>query len=114
MRYSPAAPAENSSNNETGKTIKIPLQRGMRTRMRRLTIVALSTLILLCAPFSNSHGCGSHSIVWTPLMANLLKVMGPPAQASVSERGAAPGAQESISLQPGKPVEQELCGGQSH
>ena len=31
-----------------------------------------------------------------------------------SERGAAPSAQESISLEPGKPVERELSGGQSH
>jgi len=38
----------------------------------------------------------------------------PPAQAPASERGAAPGAQESISLEPGRPVERELSGGQSH
>jgi CHAT domain-containing protein/Tfp pilus assembly protein PilF len=38
----------------------------------------------------------------------------PPAQASASERGAAQSAQESISLEPGKPVERELSGGQSH
>ena len=38
----------------------------------------------------------------------------PPAQAHASERGAAPGAQESVSLEPGKPVERELSGGQSH
>src|SRR5215475_9368494 len=82
--------------------------------MRSLTITALSTLILLCTPFSSSQGCGSHSIGWTPLMTNLLKVVAPPAQASVSEHGAAQGAQESISLQPGKPVERELSGGQSH
>jgi CHAT domain-containing protein/Tfp pilus assembly protein PilF len=35
-------------------------------------------------------------------------------QASAGERGAAPGAQESVSLEPGKPVERELSGGQSH
>src|SRR5262249_52031220 len=75
---------------------------------------ALSTLILLCTPFSDPQGCGSHSIIWTPLMINLLKVVARPAQASVSERGAAPGAQESISLEPGMPVERELSGGQSH
>src|SRR5215475_172638 len=82
--------------------------------MRSLTITALSTLILLCTPFLNPQSCGSHSIIWTPLMTNLLKVVAPPAQASASESGAAPGAQESISLQPGKPVERELSGGQSH
>jgi len=38
----------------------------------------------------------------------------PPAQASTGEHGAAPSAQESISLEPGKPVERELSGGQSH
>jgi len=47
-------------------------------------------------------------------MTNLLKVVAPPAQASVSERGAEPGAQESISLEPCKPIERELSGGQSH
>jgi hypothetical protein len=36
------------------------------------------------------------------------------AQFPASERGAAPSAQESISLEPGKPVERELSGGQSH
>jgi len=38
----------------------------------------------------------------------------PPVQAPASERGAAPSAQESVSLEPGKPVERELPGGQSH
>jgi CHAT domain-containing protein/Flp pilus assembly protein TadD len=82
--------------------------------MRSLTIAALSTLILLCTPFLNPQGCGSHSISRTPLITNLLWVGAPPAQASASELGAAQSAQESISLQPGKPVERELSGGQSH
>jgi hypothetical protein len=34
--------------------------------------------------------------------------------ASASEHGAAQSAQESISLEPGKPVERELSGDQSH
>jgi CHAT domain-containing protein/Tfp pilus assembly protein PilF len=38
----------------------------------------------------------------------------PRAQAPASERGVTPSAQESISLEPGKPVERELSGGQSH
>jgi CHAT domain-containing protein/Tfp pilus assembly protein PilF len=38
----------------------------------------------------------------------------PPAQAPASTRGAAPSAQESVSLEPGKPVERELSGGGSH
>src|SRR5262249_38263577 len=38
----------------------------------------------------------------------------PPVQAPASEGGAAPSAQESDSLEPGKPVERELTGGQSH
>src|SRR5439155_756357 len=82
--------------------------------MRRLTIATLSTLILLCTAFSNPQGRESHSIGWTPLMTNLLWVGAPPAQDSFSERCAAPGAQESISLEPGKPIERELSGGQSH
>jgi CHAT domain-containing protein/predicted DNA-binding protein YlxM (UPF0122 family) len=82
--------------------------------MRRLTIAALSILILLWAPFLNPHGCGLHSIGRTPFMTNLLWVGAPPAQASPSERGVAQSAQESISLEPGKPVERELSGGQSH
>jgi hypothetical protein len=82
--------------------------------MRRLTIAALSTLILLCTPFSNPQGCGLHLLGWAPLMSNLLWVVATPAQASASERGAAPSAQESISLEPGKPVERGLSGGGSH
>ena len=82
--------------------------------MRRLTIAALSTLGLLCTLFSEHQSCGSHSIPWTPLMINLLWGGGPHAQASASERGTALSDQESISLEPGKPVERELSGGQSH
>src|SRR5499426_977237 len=92
--------------------------------MRRLVIAALSALILMYTPFSDPQGCVLHSIRWTPLMINLLQVGAPaatsprpvaaPAQASGSTRGAAPSAQESISLEPGKPIERELSGGQSH
>src|SRR5262245_6363750 len=82
--------------------------------MRSLTITALSTLILLCTPFSSPQGCGLYSIGRTTLMTNLLKVVAPPAHASASERGAGPGAQESVSLESGKPIERELSGGQSH
>ena len=93
--------------------------------MRRLMIAALSALMLLCTPFSDPQGCGLHSIRWTPFMINLLiragapaatnlRPVAPPAQAPASERGAAPSAQESVSLEPGKPVERELSGGQSH
>jgi hypothetical protein len=93
--------------------------------MRRLIIAALSTLILLCTPFPDPQGCGLHSIRWTPLMINLLiptgappvtslRPVAPPAQAPASTHGAAPSAQESVSLEPGKPVERELSGGQSH
>jgi len=48
------------------------------------------------------------------LAAASLRPGAPPAQAPASERGAAPSAQESISPEPGKPVERELSGGQSH
>jgi CHAT domain-containing protein/Tfp pilus assembly protein PilF len=87
-------------------------------------IAALSALILLCVPTSTLQSCGLYSFRWTPLMINLLRVGSPaatslrpappPAQAPASERGAAPSAQESISLEPGKPVERALSGGQSH
>ena len=88
--------------------------------MRRLVIAVLSVLILLCTSFSDPQGCGLYSIRWTPLMTNLSRggasaaVILRPAQTPASERVAAPGAQESVSLEPGKPIEQELSGGQSH
>jgi CHAT domain-containing protein/tetratricopeptide (TPR) repeat protein len=92
--------------------------------MRRLVIAALSALILLCVSISTPQSRGLHSIRWTPLMINLLQVGVPattslwpaaaPAQAPTSTRGAAPSAQESDSLEPGKPVERELSGSQSH
>jgi len=47
-------------------------------------------------------------------MINLSLVGAPPVQASARERGVAPSAQERVSLEPGKPVERELSGGQSH
>src|SRR5262249_42632908 len=80
--------------------------------------------ILLCVSISTPQGRGSHSIRRLPLMINLLwreapaatslRSVAPPAQASAGEGGAAPSVQESISLEPGKPVERELSGGQSH
>jgi CHAT domain-containing protein/tetratricopeptide (TPR) repeat protein len=92
--------------------------------MRHLMIAAISALILLCVSISTPQSRGSHSIRWTPLMINLLRTgtaaaasLRPgasPVQTPASERGAAPSAQESISLEPGKPVERELSGGQSH
>jgi hypothetical protein len=82
--------------------------------MRPLIIAALSALISLCTPFSELQGCGLHSLRWTPLIINLLPVGAPPAQASANERGAGPSAQESGSLELGKPIERELSGGQSH
>jgi CHAT domain-containing protein len=87
-------------------------------------IAAFSALMLLCVPTLTLQSCGLYSIRWTPLMTNLLRVGSPavtglrpgtpPAQAPASERGAEPGAQESVSLEPGKPIERELSGGQSH
>src|SRR5262245_37616268 len=93
--------------------------------MRRLMITALSALILLCVSISTPQGRGLHSIRRTPIMIDLLNRASAPAatslwpvalptQAPASERGAAPSAQESISLEPGKLVERELSGGQSH
>jgi tetratricopeptide (TPR) repeat protein len=92
--------------------------------MRRLMITALSALILLCVSISTPQGRGLHSIRWTPLMINLLRAgapaaaslwpVAPLAQAPASTRGATQSAQESDSLEPGKLVERELSGGQSH
>ena len=92
--------------------------------MRRLTIAALSALILQCAPLSVPQSRELHSIRRTPLINNLLRAgalaatslrpVAPPAQAPAGARGAAPNAQKSFSLDPGKPVERDLSGGQSH
>ena len=93
--------------------------------MRRLILAALSALILLCISISTPQGRGLHSICWTPLMIDLLiragvpaaaspRPVAPPAQSPASERGVAPSAQESDSLEPGKPVERELSSGGSH
>jgi CHAT domain-containing protein len=79
---------------------------------------------MIIAPFSDPQGYWLRSIRRTPLMTYLLRVGvpiatslrpgAPPAQAPASTRGAAPSVQESVSLEPGKPVERELSGGQSH
>jgi len=92
--------------------------------MRRLIIPPLSALILLCVSISIPQGCGLHSIHWTPLMINLLRLGAPAAAilrpvaptviASANERGAATSSQESVSLESGKPIERDLSGGQSH
>lgn len=92
--------------------------------MRHSVIAALSVLILLYVPHSTAQGCELCSIRWTPLMINPLRAgapaakslrpWGPPAQASASEPAVTLSAQESISLELGKPVERELSGGQSH
>jgi CHAT domain-containing protein/Tfp pilus assembly protein PilF len=92
--------------------------------MRPSVIAALSALVLLCTSVSNPRGCGLHSIRLTPLMISLLRAGSPaatnlrpgaaPVQAPANEGGVAPSAQESISLEPGKPVERELSSAQSH
>ncbi len=92
--------------------------------MRRLTIAALSALILLCVSISPPQGRVSSSTRrHTPMIdllrreapaATILRPVAPPAHTPGSELGAAQSAQESISLEPGKPVERELSVGQSH
>jgi CHAT domain-containing protein/predicted negative regulator of RcsB-dependent stress response len=93
--------------------------------MRRLIIASFSALILLCTPVSAPHGCGLPTIPRAPLMFNLhiqagspapaaLRPVSPSAQATVRERGTTQSAQESASLEHGKPIERELSGGQSH
>jgi CHAT domain-containing protein/Tfp pilus assembly protein PilF len=95
--------------------------------MRRLVIVALSALVLLYTPISTPQGRVLSSTRWpTPMIdmidllrreaqaATSLRPGASPAQLAASERDAAPSAQESISLEPGRPIERELSGGQSH
>src|SRR5262245_61036949 len=91
--------------------------------MRRLMVAALSALILLCEPLSTLHRRGLHSSPRTPLLINLFQVGAPaatslrpgaPLQASASESGERPSAQEGISLESGNPIARELSGGQSH
>jgi len=82
--------------------------------MRLLVIPTLSTLILLCAPITTPQGRELKSTRWPPLTINLLRVGAPAVRAYACERGAAPGVQESVALEPGNPVERELSGGQSH
>jgi CHAT domain-containing protein/predicted negative regulator of RcsB-dependent stress response len=92
--------------------------------MRRLIIAALAALILLCVPLSTPQSRGFLSIHSAPFVINMLRVgapaaaspqaEAPPVQAPASERGAAPSAQESVSLEHGKPIERELSGAQSH
>src|SRR6266508_2571527 len=80
--------------------------------MRHLIITVLPALILLCVPISTTQSRGLHSS-GAPAAASL-RPGAQPVQAPVSGRGAPQSAQESISLEPGKPVERELSGGQSH
>jgi CHAT domain-containing protein/Tfp pilus assembly protein PilF len=91
--------------------------------MRHLIIAVLLALILLCVPLSTSQSRGSHTIHRTPLMINQLPGGAPAASlrpgassvlAHASECGAPQSTQEADSLEPGKPVERELSGGQSH
>ena len=74
---------------------------------------------------STSQGRGSQTTPRVILMAILLVWIGLPAaawsppslpttQAGDSARGAAQSAEEYLSLEPGKPVERELSGAQSH
>ena len=57
--------------------------------MRRLTIAALSTLILLCVSISTPQGRGERSIRLAPLTINLLIRAGSPAAAKPVAGGAA-------------------------
>jgi CHAT domain-containing protein/tetratricopeptide (TPR) repeat protein len=76
-------------------------------------------------PFANSRGWRwpttrrailiINVLLWVALSASPGQWPGAePVQASAGESGAEPSAQESISLEPDKPVERELPGGQSH
>ena len=92
--------------------------------MRRLVTSALSASILPCIFISYPQWPGLHSIRRPAPMTELLRAgaaadtsLRPaalPAQSQAGERSEAPGAQESIPLEPGKPIERELSGSQSH
>src|SRR5262245_47774555 len=92
--------------------------------MRRLVISALSASILPCIFISNPQGSGLHSIHRPAPMTEQSRVgaaadlsLRPsalPARSQAGERSEAPGAQENIPLEPGKPIERGLSGGQSH
>jgi hypothetical protein len=76
--------------------------------MRRLIISSCSALLTINLLIINLLiGAGSPA-------AAVLRPVSPPVQATAGERGAARSAQESDSLEPGKPIERELSGGQSH
>jgi hypothetical protein len=53
-------------------------------------------------------------LVWNGAAAAWPPPGSPPAHASDAKRGAAQSAEESHSLEPGKPIERELSGGRSH
>jgi CHAT domain-containing protein len=82
--------------------------------MRRLLSAALAASILQCVFISNPQELGAHSILRFSPGIDPLQTGAPAAPSPASDRGEAPGAQESIFLEPGKPVERELSGGQSH
>jgi CHAT domain-containing protein/Tfp pilus assembly protein PilF len=84
--------------------------------LRRLTISSFSALLLLCTPVSAPRAAlmiNPHLRAGLPAAAVLCPVS-PPVQATAGERGATRSTQESDSLEPGKPIERELSGGQSH
>src|SRR5262249_60503312 len=57
----------------------------------------------------------SHHVWWTDgVIHRAGGGGGPQVSMAASESGASPSAQESVSLEPGKPIERELSGGQSH
>src|SRR5262245_23989308 len=76
--------------------------------MRRLIIPSFSALILLCTIVSTHHNFGLQTTHFAAL------AVASPVQATAGERGARQSAQESDALEPGKPTERELSGGQSH
>ena len=78
--------------------------------MRLLCIASLSTLALLCAPVSASHGIdleNSHSAMSACPQPDSA------APTTIGEQNSRASAQEGVSLDPGKPIERELTGGQS-
>jgi hypothetical protein len=90
---------------------------------RKNTTIKKPREMIFCISGATTRGlpttrCAAHIInllIWVGLSVSpSLWPSSSPVQASAGERRAAQSAQETDSLEPGKPIERELSGGQSH